>query len=135
MKDSFDINTIMYKLLAAATIGNNGGIYKNDTRPVDSNKEDIVVNVIAMSTDVCPQTATSNVNIYVPDVSKKIGGKNMLVENTSRLSALSTAVLTALRAANLDGIKIVSTSHLTVDEPSINQHYVNIRVSWNIQID
>lgn len=135
MKDSFDLNTIMYRVLANASIGNNGGIYKNDTRPVDSTAEDIVVNVISMTTDSQPQTATSNVNIYVADVKKRIAGKDMLVENTSRLSALSAAVLAALRGASVTGIKFVSETHTIIDEPSINQHCVNIRVRWNIQID
>lgn len=135
MKDTFDLNTIMYRVLAAANIGNSGGIYKNDTRPVDSTAEDIVINVIALTADELPQTATTNVNIYVADVSRNINGKNMLVENTARLSTLSKAVCAALRDARVTGLKFISESHTVVDEPSINQHCVNIRVRWNIQID
>lgn len=135
MKDSFELNTIMYRVLAAANIGNNGGIYKNDTRPVDSTSEDIVINVIALTADELPQTATSNVNVYVADKPKKINGKDMLVEDTQRLSTLSKAVCSALRDARVTGLKFISESHNIVDEPSINQHCVNIRVRWNIQID
>lgn len=135
MKDTFDINTIMYKILASSNIGNNGGIYKNDTRPTNSQKEDIVINVIAMTTESCPQSATTNINVYVPDKQKCINGIDTNVEDTSRLHSLSDAVMNALRDAVVEGIKFVAISHLIIDEPSIHQHYVNIRVNWNIQQD
>ncbi len=135
MKDAFELNTIMYRVLAAANIGNKGGIYKNDTRPVDSKAEDIVVNVIALELDELPQKATTNVNIYVADKPQNINGKNMLVEDTTRLEKLSLNVVSALKSAYVEGLKFVSESQTIFDEPSINQHCVNIRVRWNIQTD
>ena len=135
MKDAFELNTIMYRVLAAANIGNNGGIYKNDTRPVDSKAEDIVVNVIALELDELPQKATTNVNIYVADTPKKINGKDMLVEDSTRMKELSRKVVDALKSAHIEGLKFLTESQSIFDEPSINQHCVNIRVRWNIQTD
>lgn len=135
MKDAFELNSIMYRVLAAANIGNDGDIYKNDTRPVDSTAEDIVVNVVTLELDALPQKATTNVNIYVADKAKNINGKNMLVEDTPRLQELSRRVVDALKSAYIEGLKFVSESQNIFDEPSINQHCVNIRVRWNIQID
>ena len=135
MKDAFELNTIMFRVLTDANIGNDGGIYKNDTRPVDSTAEDIVVNVIALEMDALPQMATTNVNIYVADKPKNINGKNMLIEDTTRLKELSRKVVATLQSAYVEGLKFVSESQTIFDEPSINQHCVNIRVRWNIQTD
>ena len=67
MKTSFDINTIVYRILNVQTVKNaiSGDIYKGDDRPDDSTDEDIVINTISLTQDFLPQIATSNVNVYV----------------------------------------------------------------------
>jgi len=138
MKTSFELERTLYGVLNVSAIKNaiSGGIYLGDTRPVDSDNEDITINTITVSTDTCPQTATSNVNIHVPDVDAKMAnGKSTKIANRVRLKALTDAVMTKLRGAALNGMKIVPMMMSTIDEPSINQHYINIRIDWNIQID
>lgn len=137
MKTSFELESILYGILNVRTIKNaiSGGIYLGDTRPEDSGDEDITINTITVSSDVCPQTATSNVNIHVPDVDANLGGKVQKVANRIRLKALTNLVFTELRNADLTGIKIVPMLMSTMAETSINQHYINIRIDWNIQID
>ena len=137
MKTSFELESILYGILNVRTIKNaiSGGIYLGDTRPADSGDEDITINTITVSSDVCPQTATSNVNIHVPDVDANLGGNVQKVANRIRLKALTNLVFTELRNADLTGIKIVPMLMSTMAETSINQHYINIRIDWNIQID
>ena len=137
MKTSFELEQTLYRTLNVSAIKNaiSGGIFLGDTRPMDSENEDITINTITVSTDTCPQTATSNVNIHVPDVETKVNGKVHMVANRIRLKALSDKVLNQLRTTQLTGMKIVPMMMSTIDEPSIHQHYMNIRVDWNIQID
>ena len=80
-----------------------------------------------------PQIATSNVNIYVKDSNKKIKGKNQLQANRTRLKVLSKKVIDILRGAKITGLKIIPGSQTLLAEKDIKQHYVNIRVDWNIQ--
>ena len=132
MKTSFELEQTLYRALDVSAIKNaiSGGIFLGDTRPVDSENEDITI-----STDACPQTATSNINIHVADVETKVNGKVHMVANRIRLKALSDKVLNQLRITQFTGMKIVPMMMSVLDEPSIHQHYANIRVDWNIQID
>lgn len=135
MKTSFDLDEMVVKLLSKSDAKKSisGGIYFQNDRPGDSAKEDIVVNTISVSQEYLPQTATGNVNIYVPDVIRKIGGVERFMPNNKRLSELSKVVLRVLRDARLDGLKVISESQSVLQEKSINQHFVNIRITWNIQ--
>ncbi len=138
MKTSFELEQILYRTLNVSVIKNaiSGGIYLGDTRPADSENEDITIDTITVSTDTCPQTATSNINVHVPDTDATMSnGKMTKIANRIRLKALTDKVMTQLRNASLTGIKIVPTMMSIMDESSINQHYANVRVDWNIQID
>jgi len=137
MKQTFDTDSILYGLLFNSPVKNaiSGGIYVGDDRPSDSTNEDIVVNSISLTQDFLPQIGTSNVNIFVSDKDVKIGGKQQVKANRVRLKALSDKVMEALRGANITGLKLILESQATLEEPSVKQHYVNIRISWNIQTD
>ena len=135
MKTSFDTDAILFDLLNKSPLKNaiNGGIYVGDTRPEDSHDEDVVVNTITLTQDYLPQIATSNVNIYVSDTNKTIKGKKQLQANRTRLKALSEKTMKILRGTSLTGLKFTPVSQVILAETSIKQHYVNIRIEWNIQ--
>lgn len=137
MKTSFDTDAIIYQLLKQSAVHNaiSGGIYVGDDRPNDSADEDIVVNSISLMQDFLPQIGTSNINIYVPDAVRSINGKQQLQANRTRLKAIAELVMATIRSANITGLKMQVSSQYTLEEPSIKQHYVNIRIEWNIQID
>lgn len=137
MKTTFDTDAILFDLLSKSPLNNaiGGGIYVGGTRPEDSADEDVVVNTITLAQDFLPQTGTSNVNIYVPDTPKKIKGGHQLQANRVRLKALSGKAMDVLRNARVAGLKLIPSSQIMLAEPSIKQHYVNIRVDWNIQTD
>ena len=84
--------------------------------------------------DTLPQIGTSNVNIYVPDTSKKIRGKMMVLPNRTRLKELANEVVAIIRESRIPGIKAVSGTMSIIGEPNAKQHFVNIRVDWNIQV-
>lgn len=135
MKTSFDIDTIVFRMLNVPTVKNaiSGGIYKGDDRQEDSQDEDICINTISSTQDFLPQIATSNVNIYVADVPKKVKGKSMMKANTTRLKAITTNVMQVLRETKIPGLLFKVDSQSTLSETNMKQHFVNIRISWNIQ--
>lgn len=135
MKTSFDIDKIVYTILNGSAVKKaiNGGIYYQNDRPDGSANEDVVINTIAMTQDFLPQVATSNVNIYVADKTRKINGIEQSKPNHERLSELTKIVLDVLRGSRIDGLKLIPESQSILQEESIRQHFCNIRISWNIQ--
>lgn len=135
MKQVFDTDAILFDILKKSPIKNavTGNIYVGEDRPDDSQDEDIVVNTLALTQDYHPQIGTSNVNIYVPDMNVKIKNKQQTKSNRVRLKALSEMAITALRDARISGVSFTIESQTTLAEPNIKQHFVNIRISWNIQ--
>ena len=132
---SLDIDSVMYRVLANSGINDvlSGRVYRGEQRPVNSSLEDIVVNTIAITTSSCPQTATSNVNIYVPDMDVNVDGVVTNMPNIGRLSEITNLVLNILRNAIVEGLEFTPANHIVIAEPTMRQHYSNIRVNWNIQ--
>ena len=137
MKTSFDIDKIVYDLLAGSNVRQliSGGIYYQDDRPDNSQAEDVVINTITMTQDFLPQIATSNVNIYVADKQRNIKGKEQIKPNHKRLSELTKEVLSVLRDARIEGLKLIPESQSILAETNVHQHFCNIRIAWNIQTD
>ena len=134
MIQTYDTDAILYGILkgsTAVTGAINGGIYAGQ-RPDNSVKEDIVVNTIALTQEYEPQLGTSNVNIHAPDIDIKAGTVTMKVEDRVKLKAIAGHVLTALRAAKIQGLALTVSSQNTIREAEINQHFVNIRIDWSI---
>lgn len=134
MKQTFDTDSIMFSLLnsnqelkAAIT----GGVYSVQ-RPLNSVKEDVVVNTITLTQDSEPQAGVSNINVHVPDKPVTIAGVQQTVVNSARLKAISEIVLTVVREARIEGLKFMPESQTVIQESEIKQHYCNIRIIWNI---
>ena len=134
MIQTFDTDSILFALLnsnQAIKAMITGGVY-NSQRPLNSEKEDIVVNTITLTQDSSPQEGVSNINIHVPDMTVKINSVQQTVINNGRLKVISEAVLAAIRSANIEGLKCYPESQTTIQESEIKQHYCNIRINWNI---
>lgn len=134
MKTIFDTDGILFALLDGKT-SIKGGCYVGDDRPENSANEDIVINTIDLAQDTLPQIGTSNINIYTADTSKKIKGKMQVSANRTRLKSLAKEVLVIVRKANVDGITITPGNMTIMYEPNTKQHFINIRIDWNIQTD
>jgi len=135
MKTTFDTDAILFSLLQNSPVKKaiNGGIYVGDDRPNNSDKEDIVVNTISVTQDYLPQIGTSNVNLFVSDKNVKIGGKQQLQADRTRLQKLSEMAIKTLKYANITGLKLILGSQTILEEADVKQHFVNIRIDWNIQ--
>lgn len=132
LKSPFDTDGILFGLLNGKT-SIKGGVYVGDTRPEDSDDEDIVVNTIDLEADALPQIGTSNINVYVTDTSKNINGKMQVNANRQRLNALTQEVLVIVRNTVLPGMKLIPKGATIMYEPNTKQHFMNIRIDWNIQ--
>lgn len=78
MKQTFDLDTMLFKLLKGSSevvSEISGDVYPLGERPDDSQEEDIVVNSIDLTQEYLPQLGTSNVNIHVSDMEVQIKKK------------------------------------------------------------
>ena len=133
MKTIFDTDDILYQILSSNNELKNmltGGIYKSE-RPDSSEKEDIVINTITVTQEL-PQQGSSNVNIYVPDMSVKIAGKPQRKANTERLRTLTKKVIDVLADASVEGLMFWVTNQSVLKESDVFQHFSNLRIEWNI---
>lgn len=135
MKTTFDTDTYLFGLLKnAATLtaaSLTGGIYVG-SRPLNSELEDIAINTIALTQEYEPQLGTSNINIHVKDMDVKIGAVSQKMQNRARLKSLSDIVLSVIRGSKITGVGFTVENQTVIEESSINQHYVNIRINWFI---
>jgi hypothetical protein len=132
---SIDTDDILFKIVSeAVTSGKvviNGGVFTQGERPDDSEAEDIVINTITVTHDK-PQTGTSNVNIYAKDLKLRIKGKEQRKADRERLRTIGDALVAYLDAQNIADLEYWIESDIAIKELEVNQHYRNIRISWNI---
>lgn len=132
---SIDTDDILFKIVSeAVTSGKvviNGGVFTQGERSDDSEAEDIVINTITVTHDK-PQTGTSNVNIYAKDLKLRIKGKEQRKADRERLRTIGNALVAYLDAQNIADLEYWIESDIVIKELEVNQHYRNIRISWNI---
>lgn len=132
---SIDTDDILFKIVSeAVTSGKvviNGGVFTQGERPDDSEAEDIVINTITVTHDK-PQTGTSNVNIYAKDLKLRIKAKEQRKADRERLRTIGDALVAYLDAQNIADLEYWIESDIVIKELEVNQHYRNIRISWNI---
>lgn len=132
---SIDTDDILYKIVAEAVstgvVKISGIVCTQGERPDDSETEDIVINTITVTHDK-PQTGTSNVNIYASDLKLKIRGKEQRKADRERLREIGDALVSYLDAQNIADLEFWIESDIVLQEQQVNQHYRNIRISWNI---
>lgn len=132
---SIDTDDILYKIVAEAVstgvVSISGIVCTQGERPDDSETEDIVINTITVTHDK-PQTGTSNVNIYASDLKIKIRGKEQRKADRERLREIGDALVSYLDVQNIADLEFWIESDIVLQEQQVNQHYRNIRISWNI---
>ena len=132
---SIDTDDILFKIVSEAVtsgkVVKNGGVFTQGERPDDSEAEDIVINTITVTHDK-PQTGTSNVNIYAKDLKLRIKGKEQRKADRERLRTIGDALVAYLDAQNIADLEYWIESDIVIKELEVNQHYRNIRISWNI---
>jgi hypothetical protein len=104
-----------------------GDVYKFQ-RPDNSEKEDIVINVVYYGADTVNE-GILNINCFVPDITVSLKGKPSRMPDTKRLSEVSMSMYTLLK----DKIKIddyyfwIESQGIYKDEKS---YFVNNRINF-----
>lgn len=117
----------------------NGGVYKKDTRPKNSAKEDIVVSFITAGVSSgdyvvgdSVQSGIVLINIYVP---KLQSGSSICVKDISRCCTLEKEALNfvnSLTADKSDYAFLLAQTIYTEDDKDIDQNFVTIRLRFYI---
>lgn len=130
MNTTFDQDTILFQLINGSQLKTaiSGCVYKWQ-RPVDSGVEDVVINSLPLTTESV-QLGTANVNIYVPDLTVKVGGKPQQLPNTKRLGELTKIALPILKQGYGANYGFYVTHQTTIQEAEIKQHYINLRIEF-----
>jgi len=105
-----------------------GGVYRNGTRPFDSNVEDIVVSFLTGrdSLDGFSQSGVVNVNAYVP--MRNFGGP-LLVKDVKRCEELEGAISQRVDAHRTgDFLLVLDGTPTTFSEEGFS--VVNVRVKY-----
>lgn len=125
MYDIFDANDMIFEAINVAEVKNSikGKLYK-DSRPINSLNEDIVVNTITITTVFKPQLATSNINVYVPDIEG--------IKNSRRLKEISRVVRKVFEEHQFIGKSVYISDLGIIQEENKKEHYVNLRIQWRI---
>lgn len=132
-----DITDELFKLLsedAGVRAAITGGVYA-DKRPEGRlDKTDIVIiSNFVRHQPGAPATGLTNVNIHVPDLTVKIGGRQQPMPDRDTIRSATDAVLAAVRDAYIEGASIWTGEETVIDEPDLNGHYANIRINWFIE--
>ncbi|WP_313374331.1 hypothetical protein [Chishuiella sp.] len=126
MYDIFDATEMLFKALNVPEVTNAiSGELCNGGRPLNSQKEDIVVNTITITTIYKPQLATSNINIHVKDI--EVGKPNI-----KRLKDISRIVRKAFESNQFIGKSVYISDLGMLQESERKEHYVNLRIQWRI---
>lgn len=131
MRDTFDIETIIYQALNVPDITNaiSGKVYKN-SRPLSSDKVDVVVGSLPVNNEQLQKTVV-NVNVHVPNLKINING---ITDNTqpdvATLKTVTDLVISTLDdKAYMDYYFDVQQQVLFKDETT-DEHYSNIRINF-----
>lgn len=110
----------------------NGKLCKFE-RPLDSELEDVVINVIALGRDDV-QEGVLNVNVFVPNLKFDDRKTDKAQPDTARLNYLLKLAIQALGEGEeiweLNGQYCFKIQQETVFPDENNQHYANIRVEF-----
>lgn len=129
MKSDYDIKTDVYKILLHSKLKEEAtGVLTKTKRPLNSDKEDIVISVLANRT-AQQQEAYVNVNIYVKD--KDVKGQ--FEEDGTRIGKLCQLAFSALSVRDHDfRMSIAEDNGQQVMEAEGGWHIINTKVLYQI---
>lgn len=131
MITTLDAVDIVYQKLKSGALPGviSGGLYKQ-TRPTNSESEDVVINSLPINSEQL-QEGVLNVNIHVPNLVISVNG----IQDTSQPDFARLKTLTALAVAELTDVW-GDEAHYTVQQQALfsedefKDHYSNIRLEF-----
>lgn len=131
MRTIYDAKDIIVRhLLDYAKPFITGDIYR-DRRPMNSDKEDIVVNTLPLTMDT-HQVGRMNVNLFVPFVQVKILGIVQDQPNNNRLRELANIVSDSLLNIHGSDFNFYIEYMEEFEEKTEKANYINFRIRVNM---
>ncbi len=130
VKTSEEIEADVYALIKQSELASaiSGKVYRNEKRPNNSNKEDVIVIFQTAIKEGIYQIGAVNVNVYVPDLLK---GSNTYSKNIARCRELGRLCANFVASLQTGSYWFKTTKTIqTYDEPKINQHFININLEF-----
>lgn len=126
MKSDIDIKDDIYAFIKGSALTETvTGKLSKTLRPAKSDKEDIVISILANSnTDI--QEAFVNVNIYVADVLRD----DQYEENTIRLRELCNLAKDLLEVGRGDGYRFTLEEQRVMEVQGKNEHFINNKLLY-----
>lgn len=124
-----EIEQDIYDLVKASPLASlvNGQVCRKDTRPANSEAEDIIVAHVG-GIDGQVQEGSVNVNCYVKDIDD---GSGSLVEDISRGKVIARAMDALIRSAYIENYELTLDSVIsTYKVQNANQHCVHMGVAY-----
>lgn len=131
MMTTLEAVNIVWRILNDSALKNalSGSIYKLK-RPLNSAKEDVVVNSLPINSEQL-QYGVINVNLHVPNlVITANGAQDYTQPDFVRLKELSATAIPLLTDVWDDGWHFDVQQHTVIEEAEVNEHFVNIRLEF-----
>lgn len=126
MKSDIEIKDDVYKIIKSSALEQSiTGKLSKTRRPNNSNKEDIVISVLASDAGEI-QEAFVNVNIYVADNSRD----NQAEENTIRCRELCNIAKTLFKVQRSSEYRITLNSQRVLEVEGKDEHVINNRLLY-----
>lgn len=125
-----DIEQDFYNMLKGSSLESaiSGNIYKSGMRPLNADKEDVVITFLSGLSDQV-QKGIMIINAYVPDIAQSG------LKNTSRIKSLEAEIKNWLYSFENNRYEISLNKTIQVfAEPEINQHFINTRLNFKLLI-
>lgn len=105
----------------------NGDVYRDGMRPLNSNKEDIVVSFMTgLAGDI--EDGTVTVHIYIPDMDT---GSGVKVKNLGRLRTMEALADTVVSSTTGGEYKMTLGSTIqSFKAEDISQHFVDVKIKF-----
>lgn len=132
-KTGSEVETDVYRLIYNTSIRTSitGDIYKAGTRPLNSDKEDVVIGFVA-GLDGQVQDGVVNINFYAPDIIPE-GQTDSVVKmkDTARCRELEVIALDAIASLPTDEYDFSLAQMIaTFKGENADQHYVNVKLEF-----
>jgi len=131
LRDTFDIETIIYKQLNVLSITNaiSGKVYKN-SRPLNSNKVDVVVGSLPINAEQLQRTVV-NVNVHAPNLILSINGiQDNTQPDVAKLKTVTALVISALTDKAFTDYYFDVQQQVLFKDETTDEHYSNIRINF-----
>lgn len=126
MKTDIDIKDDIYMFVKSSSLLKKvSGSLSKTIRPENSNKEDIVISVLANQNGQM-QEAYVNVNVYVPDIKRK----NHTEENSSRLRTLCKESSELFKVGRGNDFRFVLESQRVLEVNGKDEHVINNKLLY-----